>query len=171
MQSVELLLDEAGDEAVRADWGMLDAAGLRTPARHRSPATRPHLTLAVVEAIPEQVERTVAALWPEFPLPLVIGGLLVFGSRRMVLARAVAPTAALLDLHRATAAVMASVGPLQDTLRPDRWTPHVTLARSVDAPGVARASAVLRDRRIVTAAVAMRRWDGDGRREWMISGP
>lgn len=170
VQSVELLLDEAGDAAVRADWGVLDGVGLRTPARHGGDATRPHITLAVADHLADETERALAELRPTFPLSLVIGGLLVFGSRRMVLARAVAPSRGLLEVQRVAAEMMAAAGPMQDTLLPDRWTPHVTLARAVDPPGLARAARVLRDRRFVTAAIGLRRWDGNGRREWIIAG-
>lgn len=170
VQSVELLLDDAGDAAVRSDWDLLEGLGLRTPARHRSAVTRPHITLAVAEQIPDDVERAISDLRPALPLPLVLGGLLIFGSRRMVLARAVAPSRTLLDLQRATAAVMDSAGELQDTMRPDRWTPHVTLARSVDPAGLARVGRGLRDRRVTTSAIGLRRWDGTRRREWIVAG-
>lgn len=170
VQSVELVLDEAGDSAVRADWQALERAGLRTPASHRSPVTRPHITLAVADRIPDEVEMAVADLDPAFPLPLVLGGVLIFGSRRMVLARAVAPSRDLLELQRSAAEAMAPIGAAQDTMRPDRWTPHVTLARAVDAVGLARAGRELRDRRVTTAAIGLRRWDGAGRREWIIAG-
>jgi 2'-5' RNA ligase len=170
VQSVELLLDRAGDSAVRADWERLESLGLRTPARHRSEATRPHITLAVADRVPDEVERALTALHPDFPLPLAIGGLLVFGSRRLVLTRAVAPTAALLEVQRAIAEVMATAGPTQDTLLPDRWTPHVTLARSVDPAQLARAAGTLRDRRVGIAGIGLRRWDGTARQEWLLSG-
>jgi 2'-5' RNA ligase len=170
VQSVELLLDQAGDAAVRADWDALTAAGLPSQGRHQSASSRPHITVAVADRFPDEVERALAEIRPPLPIPIVLGGLVVFGHRRLILARLVTPSAALLALQSSIAELVAPAGPIQDTLRPDRWTPHITLARRLDPAGRARACAALPDRRVDTAAVGVRRWDGQGRREWLLTG-
>ncbi len=169
VQSVELLIEPEGDAAIRVDWERLEALGLRTPARHPVTATRPHITLAVATAIPEAVEESLAGLRPALPLPLALGGLVIFGTRRLILARGVAASGALLDLQHTVAEIMAAAGAVPGNLQPDRWAPHLTLARDVDPEGLARALTVLRDRAVVTAAIALRRWDGDRRREWLLA--
>jgi 2'-5' RNA ligase len=170
VQSVELLLDAAGDAAVRADWEALAAAGLPSQGRHRSTSTRPHITVAVADRFPAGVETALADLRPPLPVPRVLGGLVVFGHRRLILARLVAPSTVLLALQASVAEVVRPAGPIQDTLRPDRWTPHITLARRLDPAGLARACSALPDRRVETAAIGIRRWDGQGRREWLLAG-
>ncbi|MFS0865779.1 2'-5' RNA ligase family protein [Microbacterium sp. 179-B 1A2 NHS] len=50
--SIELLLDEATERAVRAEWAALAAAGLSSLGRHPSPSNRPHVTLLVRERVP-----------------------------------------------------------------------------------------------------------------------
>lgn len=170
VQSVELLLDPAGDAAVRADWDTLTTAGLPSQGRHLSATTRPHITVAVADLFPDVVERALTELRPALPIPLVLAGLVVFGHRRLILARLVTPSAALLALQASIAEVVAPAGRIEDTLRPDRWTPHITLARRLDPPGLARGCTALPDRRVDTAAVGVRRWDGQGRREWLLTG-
>jgi hypothetical protein len=52
---------------------------------------------------------------------------------------------------------------------PGRWTPHVTLARGLDAAGVGRALEVLGGSGpIEGAAVDCRRWDSQARRAWSL---
>ena len=47
VQSVELLLDDRLDQAVREEWARLLDVGLASQARNRSESNRPHITLAV----------------------------------------------------------------------------------------------------------------------------
>src|SRR5690349_20668977 len=65
-QSVELLLDDHGEEAVRRQWDLLANAGL--PSERRSGANehhRPHLTLFAADEVPSAAE-------PQLP-GLVVG--------------------------------------------------------------------------------------------------
>src|SRR5690349_4999578 len=101
VQSVELLPDGELDAAVRAQWHRLAAAGLPSQARHRGASNRPHVTLAVSDRPwPPSVETALAATARPLPVPLRLGGLVVFPhGDRCVVARLVVPSAALLDLH------------------------------------------------------------------------
>lgn len=163
MQSIELLLDHATETAVRSEWRKLHDVGLQSLARHIGDSNRPHITLLVAKRVmvhepagrdrggtggnpgvtgnPDVLENPdvladIRSVFDSLPLPLTVGGLVVFGAARrgFVLARQVVVTDALLTLHRrvhgATEPVAASVVELS---RPDSWTPHITLARRLSA--------------------------------------
>jgi len=172
VQSVELLLDEASDDAVRDQWQRLLDAGLPSQARHTAASNAPHVTLAARRQIDAEVEPALRAAVRVLPLPLRLGGLACFGRSRLVLVRIAVPSELLLRLQ---AAVAGALGPDPDdpaatgTLAPGRWTPHVTLARRLAPEQVGAAVQVLggvpeRD----GVAVGCRRWDGDARREWPL---
>lgn len=168
VQSAELLLDEALDSAVRAQWQWLAAAGLPSQARHTGPTNAPHVTLAVRESIPQAYDAALAAA-AGLPLAVRLGGLVVFAHRRCVLARAVVPTEELLALHACVYDALTGAGPGPDNLAPSRWTPHVTLARGLTSEQVGSAVAVLsRTAEAAGQAVALRRWDGAARRAWTL---
>lgn len=182
VQSVELLLDDEADAAVRAQWALLARAGLPSQARHSGPTNAPHVTLAARRGVPATVEPALrAVVGRTLPLPVRLGALGVFGRRRFVLVRLVVPERALLALHRA---VFYALGPDpgapadDGTLSPGRWTPHVTLARGLPAEQVGSALTALTALKggggVVGAgatAVGCRRWDGDARRAWSLTGP
>ena len=184
VQSVELLLDDPTDRAVRAEWTRLLVADLPSQARHRGESNRPHITLAVAARIADDVEDSLAeAAAGALPLPLRLGGLLVFGGGPFVLARAVVPTTALLQLQQRLArAVVAGAGDARaddaggDTpptppphQAPGAWTAHVTLGRRFHAEQLAAAVRTLSPLPdLATRAVAVRRWDGDRRLEWLL---
>ena len=173
VQSVELLLDRATDDAVRAQWALLVAAGLPSQARHTGESNAPHVTLAVRTAIPDDLDGPLAAAVRDLP-PLRLGGLLVFVHRRCVLARAVVPSAALLALHARVHEVLdadPACGPPVPHLEPGTWTPHVTLARSLPAADLATAVAELGPvPEVVGSGAAVRRWDAGRRRTWLLGG-
>ncbi|GAB2937509.1 2'-5' RNA ligase family protein [Rhodococcus aerolatus] len=166
VQSVELLLDDGSDAAVRAQWTALADAGLPSQARHTGESNRPHVTLAVAEALTAEQDEALVPVADDVPLPLTLGGLLVLGGRRGVLARLVVPSAALLALQ---ARVAATVGDAVAHTGPGAWTPHVTLAHRLTDDELDRALRVLRPVQEVTGrAVAVRRWDGEAKREWRL---
>jgi 2'-5' RNA ligase len=190
VQSVELVLDEALDARVRTQWRALAAAGLPNLGRHTGTSNRPHLTLVVATGVgPEHEERLVTALGDatpdggaSVPLPVLLGGYVVFGTHRHVLARLVVPTAALLALQARTWAAWDGVLQRPDTVTPGRWTPHVTLAKHLTDTQVGQALTALRagpgadadrpgrpDRTDQGHAVAVRRWDGERRVEWQVA--
>jgi len=167
---VELLLAPGLDAVVRGQWDLLAHAGLPSQARHTGPTNAPHVTLAVAEAFADDVERALPAAVATLPLPVRLGGLVVFGApRRRVLARLVVPGRDLLDLHAAVWAAVARCPGVSEFSRPGHWTPHVTLARGLDDAGVAAALTALAT---VAAsdgtATTARRWDPHARRAWEI---
>ncbi|MFI6869723.1 2'-5' RNA ligase family protein [Nocardia sp. NPDC050406] len=164
VQSVELVLDDAAEAAVRRQWRVLAEAGLHSPAQNH----RPHITVAVAREIWPRMDKALGH--EDFqPLPVRLGGLLVFGARRPVLVRAVVPTAALLDLQRRLFGVVSDCPGIAANTHPDAWTPHVTLARRVSPPQLAAAlEAVGYDGDFPATVVGIRRWDGDRRLEWPV---
>jgi 2'-5' RNA ligase len=166
VQSVELLLDDAADAEVRRQWRLLAEAGVHSPAA----AHRPHVTLGVARQIWPRIDHALSAL--EFrPLPARLGGLLVFGARNPILVRSVVPTEALLALQQRVFAVLSPCPGIPANVRPDTWTPHVTLARRLKPQQIGEAvHAVAADRDFPATFVGIRRWDGDQRRDWPVAG-
>ncbi|MCU1544302.1 MAG: 2-5 ligase family protein [Microbacteriaceae bacterium] len=134
MRSLELTFDETTDAAIRRDWDTVAAAGLPSLASHASASNRPHISIAVGPELAAGDE--LAAALRALPLTLRFAGFVIFGPRRgsFVLARAVVVSRDLLELHAAAHATQPGV--LEVTL-PDRWTPHVTLARRLTAAQLA----------------------------------
>ena len=171
VQSVEMLLDAAADRAVRAEWDVLASAGLPSQARHTGPTNRPHVTLAVARTLdPSQESAIVAAVSGLLPVPLRLGGLLVFGPGPFILCRLVVPSSPLLDLQ---SQVVAAIGRGVDVFphqAPGAWTAHVTLARRLTAEQLAGAATVLSPMADVQARVqAVRRWDGEAKVAWTVA--
>ena len=162
--SIELLLDEASERAVRAEWAALAAAGLSSLGRHPSPSNRPHVTLLVRERVPAAaLSGGTDAAGPR-PLtrrpafPVALGAPLLFGAGdRRVLARSVLPSAELLALH---ADVHAAAGAGEDAAHtaPGTWMPHVTLARRVKVTDLGVALPLVGGD-LVGRAAGLRRWD------------
>lgn len=139
MHSIELVLDDQLDAAVRGEWRMLSEAGLPSQADHRGASNRPHVTVSTADALP--LDGPVDLL----PLPITVGSLVLFGAgTRRTLARLVLPTSELLALRD---------GP--------GWTPHVTLARRLPVEDIPTALAALDGRGDLHGeAVGLRHWDG-----------
>ena len=129
MHSVEVILDDDSDRQVRAEWAALAAAGLPSQARHTGASNRPHITLALSDTLSEGVARRLAAAVADLPIPITLGGLLLFGTTRVVVARQVIASPALLDLQSRVRAALADPVDPHHTFGTGRWTPHVTLAR------------------------------------------
>ena len=152
-----MLPDAATERAVRGEWARLAEAGLPSLAAHTAPSNRPHVTVAVRDGVdPRDCEPLVSLL----PTRLELGGVLLFGgSGRFVLVRQVVMTAALLDIHRAVAAAVGPAGERHANTAPDRWTPHVTLGRRLDASQVSVALQILDPSPVVGALEGLRVWD------------
>lgn len=155
MRSIEVTFDAETDAAIRAEWAALSAAGLPSLASHTGSSNRPHLTLAAGAALADSV--ALRSCFAGLPLRVRFGGLVVFGAggRRFVLARQVVAAGALLELHRRVHA--AAPGAVEQTL-PDRWVPHVTLARRLDPAGIGTALTLIGSP-TEPVAVAARLWD------------
>ena len=153
--SIELLLDPETESRVRADWARLAEAGLSSLASHRSPSSRPHVTLLVRPHLEPVVFADAAGL---LPIPVVLAAPIIFRhGDRGVLAWGVEPGEELLRLH---GVVHATAPPGADAphTAPGEWTPHVTLARRLRVEDLAVALDVL-PRQHAGRGVALRRWD------------
>lgn len=162
MRSIELTFDLHTEAAFRAEWSVLQEAGLPNLGRHQGQSNRPHLTLAAGPALePTGAVRAVfdSAAAP-LPVELRVSGLVLFraGPGRFVLARPVVMTLALLELHRR---VLERAPGAVELTQPDRWTPHVTLARRLNAEQVGQALAVLGEPPAAGSCVAARFWNGE----------
>ena len=174
VQSVELLLEPEAERGVVRVWEALSEAGLPSQARHTAPSNRPHTTLVALSDLAAETESAVAAaVRGRLPVDAVWGDVTLFGRGPWVLVRLLEPS----DGMRGLQAVLADAcGVPDDSLSsPERWTPHVTLARRVARADVDRAVALataLAQReapagmRVVASAV--RRWDGSRRVEWEV---
>jgi 2'-5' RNA ligase len=172
-QTVELVLDDDLDHLVRQEWVILRDADLPSQALHTGASKAPHITVGVADGIDGQTEHALRQIDYGAGSPLRLGGLLVFGGRRSVLSRVVIPSDGLLRTHRAVHAAMAGSAGWPDTMLPDRWTPHVTLARRLDDRQLAAALASLHDRprELAGRIGAARRWDSDARATWDVTDP
>ncbi len=173
VQSVELLLDEAAEQRIRRQWELLAEAGLPGLGQGRrdgdTEGHRPHITVAVARQIWPRIEQELDRL-PFRPFPVRLGGVLVFGARRPILVRAVVPSEQLLAWHRRIHQVIEPCPDIPANLRPNQWTPHVTLARRVLPQRIGDAvAAVAADRDTTATVVGVRRWDGDRRRAWAVA--
>lgn len=168
VQSVELLLEPAAEGAVRGVWTALLDAGLPSQARHSAASNRPHVTLVAVPEIGDE-DAVVEAVRDRLPVDAAWGSVSFFGRGPWVLVRLLEPSDGMRELQ---AAVAAAVGvPGDSTSAPDRWRPHVTLARRVGPAERDRVADLAgtqghTDRPMV--ATAVRRWDGGRRVEWEV---
>ncbi|WP_330253909.1 2'-5' RNA ligase family protein [Nocardia sp. NBC_00565] len=169
VQSVELLLDDAADAEIRRQWQLLADAGIPSLAGKTTETNRPHITVAVARQIWPRIDHALDQLSFR-PIPVRLGGLLVFGARNPILVRLVVPSEQLIALQRRIFAAVAPCPGIPANLHPDEWTPHVTLAKRVATQYLGEAiHAVARDRDFPATVVGIRRWDGDQRREWPIA--
>jgi 2'-5' RNA ligase len=170
-QSVELLLDAAAEERIRAEWSLLAQAGL--PSERRGVAAgphRPHITLYAASQIPEDADQALPALVDGLDLHLQIGACLFFGSGRtgrFILVRQVPASRELLELQRRVTERCG--GSAHGQFGPGRWTPHVTMARRMAAGQAASALELLGAADPVpTYITRCRRWDGTARADWLL---
>ncbi|MEV5837870.1 2'-5' RNA ligase family protein [Nocardia sp. NPDC052112] len=169
VQSVELLLDEVADAEIRRQWQLLADAGIPSLVGKNTESNRPHITVAVARQIWPRIDHALDQLTFR-PIPIRLGGVLVFGARHPILVRMVVPSEQLLALQRRIFAVVSPCPGIPANVQPDEWTPHITLARRVPTQHLGEAiHAVARDRDFAATVVGIRRWDGDQRREWPVA--
>ena len=153
--SIELLLDSESEARVRADWQRLAAAGLSSLGAHTAPSNRPHITLLARSFVGTIAFDDAVAM---LPVELTLGPPVVFRhGDRGVLARSVAPTQALLALHRMVHRT-AGPGPDAGHTAPGEWTPHVTLARRIRIDSLDDALGLLGPE-CQAIGTLLRRWD------------
>lgn len=161
VHSLELLLDDVSDAAVRAEWQVLRDAGLPNQADHTGATNAPHVTLLVTESLPATDEDLGTVLGPMLPLPVRLGPVVAFPGRRLVLARLVLVDEPLLRLHEAT--LRHSGATATPLTAPGRWVPHVTLARGIPEEAAARALALRWTSDVAATVTGVRRWDSVAR--------
>ncbi|WP_029115564.1 2'-5' RNA ligase family protein [Mycobacterium sp. URHB0044] len=168
VHSVELVFDPDTEAAIRHVWDELRDAGIPS----QSPASRPHVTLAVAERIDPAVDGLLASLPERFPLPCIVGAPLLFGRSTAIVTRLVVPTAELLAVHAEVHRLCLphlQPGPMANSV-PGQWTGHVTLARRVGPAHLARAVRIAgRPSEISGSFIGLRRWDGNAKAEFPIS--
>lgn len=143
-QAIQLLLDDTLDDHVRSLWSLLAAAGLPNEDVPRDRRRRPHLTLAVCDALPGPAWDDLRAEVRPARLELRLESLSIFPGPGGVLFLSATPTTGLLDLHGAVVGVLERHAvPVWPFYRRGRWTPHCTLARGLGTDAVPRAVALL----------------------------
>lgn len=167
LQSVELVLDAATDEAVRGLWQALSDAGLPSQADHRGPSNAPHVTVAAVPVVTDAAEEALVPLAARLPLRLELGTAVLLGERRPALVLPVVPDTALDALHQHVRSALAEAVGLGNELS---WRPHITLARRLPDDVATAALAIAASLPVPSAAVAtaVRRWDPELRRAWLV---
>ena len=169
MDSIELLVDDDTEAALRSEWALLEAAGLPNAGRTTSETNRPHVTLVAASVLDDRSDAAAAAV----PLPLAFrtGGLIVFpGPRTSVLSRLVVASEPLLALQGIVAALPSASPPVPTSLA-GAWTAHLTLARRLGSDELARAVDVLRGHPEVEGSfTALRRWDATARVTTLLAG-
>ncbi|MBA2952575.1 2'-5' RNA ligase family protein [Nocardioides sp. MAH-18] len=153
LHALELVPDDAGQDAVRRDWQRLRDAGLPSQLDHGSATNTPHLSVVSAPALPDAaIDVAHARLGSLLPVRARAAGLLVLGGARVTVARAVDIDD---DVTRRVLAVRVQV--------PDRqhlgWLPHVTLARRVDRALIQQMVDVLGHEDVVLTLAELRRWD------------
>ncbi|MEU5790196.1 2'-5' RNA ligase family protein [Micromonospora purpureochromogenes] len=163
MRTVELLCSPPLEQAVRAAWDRLAAAGLPSLARNTHPSNRPHLTLASVEAFPPGAAERLAGLFDAaLPQPVRLDRVEVLdGSAPLVWL--VRPTPELTALHAAVWDVLAGADGQNPWHAPGRWIPHLSLALRFRDNDRRLARALACVDRPAGEFVAARSYDGDTR--------
>ncbi|WP_151084132.1 2'-5' RNA ligase family protein [Nocardioides cynanchi] len=157
LHALELLADEAGQDAVRRSWQALRDAGLASQLDHPSPTNAPHVTLVAAPDLPPAIEElAVRLVRPLLPITVRASGLAVLGGKKVTLVR-------LLDVPEGlTRAVLELRGEVAEDRHPG-WLPHVTLARRLPRADVQRAVDVLGHADAELNLTALRRWDPERR--------
>lgn len=170
MDSVEFLLDSRGESLLHRDWDILKQAGLPSQARHTAASNRPHITLLAAPRIPADHDSALAGLAEVLPLPIHTAGLVSFRTGRgHVLARLGVVNGALLELHRAVHEACRMVPDIAANCVPNRWVPHVTLARGMNSAQVAHALEVLPVDPGLLLLGSLRRWDSHAKTTTVLS--
>lgn len=170
VQSLELLLDDTLDADVRREWQMLVDADLPSQARHTGASNRPHITLAVADEL-EDLDSRIDNEYLASEFPVRLGAFVVFRGKRATLARLVVPSRKLLDLHSRIGHLVGDAEGVRSHTAAGKWTPHVTLARRLTrvelTEALLRLDAVQPD--LLGSTSALRRWDGEEKREWLVA--
>lgn len=155
LHTLELVPDDAGQDAVRRDWQLLRDAGLPSQLDHATPTNTPHVSVVAAPSLPDAaIDVAQTRLGGLLPIQARAAGLLLLGGTRVTIARAVDIDD---DAVRRVLAVRVQV--------PDRqhlgWLPHVTLARRVERGLLPQLLDVLGHEDVLLQLTELRRWDPD----------
>nr|WP_296773375.1 2'-5' RNA ligase family protein [Rhodococcus sp. (in: high G+C Gram-positive bacteria)] len=169
VQSLELLLDDTLDAAVRREWQLLLDADLPSQGRHTGASNRPHITLAVADEM-DVFDTRIDDEYLRVGMPIRLGAFVVFRGKHATLARLVVPSRQLVDLQARASELVGDADGSRSHTAPGKWTPHVTIARRLTrvelAEALLRLDSVQPD--LVGTTSGLRRWDGEGKREWTV---
>ena len=153
LHTLELVPDDAGDDAVRRDWHALRDTGLPSQLDHSGTTNTPHVTVLALPAMDATVEARAAALVGSLlPMTVRTSGLAVLGGGRVTVAR-------LLDVPATLVRAVLDLRAGADGERHPGWLPHVTLARRLPRAYVQRAVDALGYADVELTLTALRRWD------------
>ena len=173
IESIEVYVDVAAEQAVRSMWSLLADQRLSSLAHGEH---TPHITLVAAPhtggLLRDQCAHDVTWATELLGTSLVFPGIGLFPGARHVMYAAVAPARQLLDAHAACYDQMqrAHIN-MFDTSVPDRWTPHCTLAKRVRPEDVTLAMQALGSCTWPIEAQITRviHWDGDARTVTVLS--
>ncbi|MDJ0393177.1 2'-5' RNA ligase family protein [Rhodococcus sp. G-MC3] len=169
VQSLELILDDTLDAAVRREWQLLLDSDLPSQGRHTGVSNRPHITLSVADEM-DEFDARIDDEYLRIGMPVRLGAFVVFRGKHATLARLVVPSRQLVDLHARAFELVGDADGSRSHTAPGKWTPHVTIARRMTrvelAEALLRLDSVQPD--LVGTTSALRRWDGEGKREWIV---
>ncbi|HVF19794.1 MAG TPA: 2'-5' RNA ligase family protein [Mycobacteriales bacterium] len=123
--------DEETEERIRLLWRELAALGVPALGSAAGPHPRPHVSYLYTDHLDVTATITALSRLPKRPpLTVRLGAVALFPPR--ILHLPVIPTTDLLDRHRSVFDVASgSLADIRPFHVPGRWSPHVTLARSV----------------------------------------
>ncbi|MGN6251571.1 MAG: 2'-5' RNA ligase family protein [Marmoricola sp.] len=151
LHAFELVPDEAGRDAVLADWQVLRDAGLPSQLDHRGATNAPHLTVLAAPALPDD-GRAAELIGPLLPIRARATGLLLLGGERLTVARA-------LDVDDAVVAAILALRQGVPDLPHRGWIPHVTLGRRVPRASAGAVLEALGWADVELTLTHLRRWD------------
>lgn len=155
LHALELVPDEAGQEAVPRDWQALRDAGLPSMLDRPGDTSTPHVTVVSAHELPDDaIDVARARLGTLLPVRARSAGLLLLGGDRLTVARA-------LDIDDDVVRRVLAVRVQVPGRRHVGWLPHVTLARRVDRANLQRAVDALGYDDVELTLTEVRRWDPD----------
>ena len=153
LHALELVPDADGEAAIRAEWQALHDAGLRSMLDHQGVTNTPHVTVLALPAIADaDEERAVSLIGELLPVEVVTSGVAVFGGKPVTLVRT-------LDVPDTLARAVLDLRASTTGHQHPGWLPHLTLARRLPRPELARALDAIGHDSLRVSLTALRRWD------------
>jgi 2'-5' RNA ligase len=145
-RAIELFFDRTTDTEIRRLWKVLDDAGLPSLRTRTHRHHRPHVTLAVCDALDTRLRGRIRDCFEPSSLPVLrLGSLGIFPGDERVLYLLATPTDELLGLHdRVVGELAEDEVEVWEHYRRGRWVPHCTLAQELPDDRVGDAVDLLR---------------------------